>query len=220
MGLQIFDLALIMLTELHKKFLLGLFLLLACATVAQQVPIQKGATELQIWAGGGSGLGHSDGTQVADAGFRYGLVLTDQHGPAWLRGNLEYAFDVVPLYLFFQDHNVLTTPGQSVQRRQTVYGGSITPLVVKWNFTSGKRIVPFVAAEGSAIFTTQDVPAGDTSVVNFGSGIASGVQFLRGAHRAFSVSGHLMHISNASLGNHNPGINIALQLRLGYQWWR
>lgn len=211
-------------TKLRNRFLLGFFLLLAGAALAQQAPIQKGATELEVWAGGGSGLGHSDGTHMADAGFRYGMVLTAQHGPGWLRGNLEYAFDVVPLYLFFQDHYVQPTPslapGQLVSRRETVYGGSITPLVVKWDFTSGKRVVPFVAAEGSAIFTTQDVPAGNTSVVNFGSGIASGVQWLRGAHSAFSVSGHLMHISNASLGAHNPGLNIALQLRLGYQWWR
>jgi len=158
---------------------------------------------------------------MADAGFRYGRVLTSQHGSAWLRGNLEYAFDVVPLYLFFQDHFVASpTPGEWLRRRQTVYGGSITPLVVKWNFTSGRRIVPFAAVEGSVIFTAHEVPTGDTSTVNFGSGIAGGVQLLRGAHHAFNVSGHLMHISNASLGNQNPGINSALQLRLGYQWWR
>jgi hypothetical protein len=181
----------------------------------QESPRQKGAREITVWAGGGTGVGASDGTQMMNAGVRLGKVLTGEHGSGALRGNLEYAFDVAPLYLFFQDQNV-----NGVVKRQTVYGGSISPVVVKWNFTSGKRIVPFVGVEGSAILTSKNVPAGDTSQVNFGSGVAAGMQFLRGQSHAMSFSGHLMHISNASIGNHNPGVNVALQFRLGYQWWK
>jgi lipid A 3-O-deacylase len=182
-------------------------------SVAQELPMREGATEIGAWAGGGSGLGHSTDFQYANAGLRLGKVLTGEHGSSFLRGNFEYAVDIMPLYLFFQDNAIHTS-------RETVYGGAISPVIFKWNFTSGKKIVPFAAAEGTAIFTTRDVPAGDTSVVNFGSGIASGVQILRGDHHAVSFSGHLLHISNASLGNHNPSINIGLQFRIGYQWWR
>ena len=96
-----------------------------------------------------------------------------------MRGNFEYAIDVAPLYLIFQDRPVVKANGTAATQRQTVYGGAISPLILKWNFTSGKRFVPFAAAEGTAIFTTKNVPAGDTSTVNFGSGIASGLQFLR-----------------------------------------
>jgi lipid A 3-O-deacylase len=207
-------------TNVGCRLLIAVFVFAAiCTAAAQQLPMaQSGATELTAWGGGGSGLGHADTTQMAAAGFRFGLILTDQHGSGWRRGNLEYAFDVVPLYLFFQNQTVLTPA--PVRGREAVYGGSITPLVFKWNFTSGKRIVPFAGIEGSAIFTTKNVPAGDTSVVNFGSGIASGVQFMRGQRHSFFISGHLLHISNASLGNKNPGLNSNLQLRLGYQWWR
>ena len=126
----------------------------------------------------------------------------------------------LPLYLIFQDRPVVKANGTAATQRQTVYGGAISPLILKWNFTSGKRFVPFAAAEGTAIFTTKNVPAGDTSTVNFGSGIASGLQFLRDERHAVSFSAHLLHISNASLGNHNPSINIGLQFRLGYQWWK
>jgi hypothetical protein len=191
-----------------------LLILLSCvaAGLAQELPMKKGATEVGLWGGGGTGLGHETSFQFANAGMRLGKVLTAQHGGGLLRGNFEYAVDLSPLYLIFQDR----TPSS----RQTVYGGAVSPFIVKWNFTGGKRLVPFVAAEGTAILTSKDVPAGDTSVVNFGSGIASGLQLVRDAHHAVSFSGHLLHISNASIGNHNPSINIGLQFRLGYQWWR
>lgn len=194
-------------------------MLLGAVAFAQDGPKRKGATELAVWGGGGTGLGVSDSTQMANVGLRLGKVLTGPHGPGLLQGNLEYAFDVVPLYLFFQDQPVFRG-GAIASRRQTVYGGSISPVVVKWNFVRGKRVVPFAGVEGSAIFTTKNVPAGDTSVVNFGSGLVSGLQFLRGDRHSISFSGHLMHISNASIGNHNPGVNVALQFRVGYQWWK
>jgi hypothetical protein len=179
---------------------------------AQDLPMKKGATEAGFWAGGGTGLGHETSFQFANAGLRIGKVLTAQHGAGFLKGNFEYLVDLSPLYLIFQD--------RTLGSRQTVYGGAVSPFIVKWNFTSGKRLVPFVAAEGTAILTTKDVPSGDTSVVNFGSGIASGLQIVRGDRHAVTFSGHLLHISNASIGDHNPSINIGLQFRLGYQWWK
>ncbi len=194
-----------------------------CCTLAAQnapAPALKGSTEIGLWAGGGTGVGHSSSFQFANAGLRLGKVLTGQHGPGFLWGNFEYAVELVPLYLVLQDVPKLQAGGAITTGRQTVYGGSISPVILKWNFSSGKNLVPFFAAEESAIFTTKDVPAGDTSTINFASGIGSGVQFFRDDRHALSLSGHLMHISNASIGNHNPGINIALQFRLGYQWWR
>ncbi len=199
-----------------------LFLVVACAAsaAAQQLAVKQQGTEIGLWAGGGTGVGHSSSFQFANAGLRLGKVLTGEHGPGWLRGNFEYAADVMPLYLVFQDQRVLQPDGVFVTKRQTVYGGSIAPVILKWNFTSGKKIVPYAAIEESAIFTTQDVSAGDTSTVNFGSALASGVQVFRDDHHALTFSGRVIHISNASLGNHNPSINLALQFRLGYQWWR
>jgi lipid A 3-O-deacylase len=190
------------------------------STAAAQEPVRKGATEIMVWAGGGSGIGNSSSIQLMNAGLRVGKVLTGQHGSGWLRGNLEYAFDVVPLHLFFQDEPVANGSGVLATRRQTVYGGALSPLIFKWNLRGGKRVMPFVGIEGGVIFTAQNVPAGETALVNFASGITSGVQFLRGDHHAFSVSSHLMHISNAGIGTHNPGLNLALQFRVGYQWWK
>ena len=206
-------------TGLRLVWAVVVLLLVVAAVSAQELPIKKGATEIGLWGGGGTGLGHSSSFQFANAGLRLGKVLTSEHGSGVLRGNLEYAVDLSPMYLFFQDVPV-TQNGNVVVKRQTVYGGAISPFIVKWNFTKGKKVVPFFAAEGTAIFTSKDVPAGDTSTVNFASGAAGGLQVLRGEHHAINFSAHLMHISNASIGNHNPSINVALQFRLGYTWWK
>ncbi|MFB3813440.1 MAG: acyloxyacyl hydrolase [Terriglobales bacterium] len=188
------------------------FLLCGLAS-AQQPEVKNRGTEIGVWAGGGTGLGRSTSFQFANAGVRLGKVLTGEHGPGFLRGNFEYAADVMPLYLVFQDGSV---PGN----RQTVYGGSVAPLILKWNFTSGKRVVPWIAIEEGAIFTSKDVPAGDTSTVNFSSGLGTGIQLFRDDRHAVTFSGHVLHISNASLGRQNPSINVAVQFRVGYQWWR
>jgi len=193
--------------------------LISSLALSQEVSgaMKKGATQIEVFAGGGSGVGSSSDTQMLNAGVRLGKVLTGSHGGGFLRGNLEYAVDIIPMYLFFQDR---IAPGSGRVERQTVYGGSISPLIMKWNFTSGKRIAPWLALEETAIFTADHVPAGDTANVNFASGFGTGVQFFRSDRHAVNLSGHLMHISNASIGNHNPGLNLALQFRLGYQWWK
>ena len=207
-----------------KKILGCIVLLLAgaLAGAADDFPLHKGATEIGVFASGGSGLGVADSIQMVNAGVRLGRVLTNEHGSGWKRGNFEYAFDFLPFYYFMQDQYFCTTVACTsiYAKRQHVYGGSMTPIILKWNFTRSKRVVPFAAAEGGVVFTTHNVPAGDTSQVNFTPGVAAGVQWFRGPRSAFSLSGHVTHISNASLGNYNPGMNATIFMRVGYQWWR
>ncbi len=126
-------------------------------------PIQKGTWELGLFSGGGMGLGKSDGTQFFYAGGRAGRVLTSDHLSGIFRGNFEWAVDVMPIYVVF--------PPESA-----VYGGSIKPAIWKWNFTSGKKIVPYFAAEGGVVFSRDNIPPGDTSQINFTPGAAFGAQ--------------------------------------------
>lgn len=203
-------------------FLLVIVGLFVQTAVAQQSanddsnPVQKYLRELNLWGGGGSGFGHSTSFQYANAGARLGIVLTGPHGPAFIRGNFEYAAEVMPLYLFFQP----VTRANGVRGRAVVYGGAVSPLILKWNFTSARTVTPYFDLEGAAILTTKNVPAGDTAVVNFGSGVATGVQFFRHRHHSIALSGRILHVSNASIGDKNPSINIGAQLRLEFAWWR
>jgi lipid A 3-O-deacylase len=165
------------------------------------------AINLGILGGGGTGLGKSDNTQFAYMGGRAGIVLTNDHLPGLLRGNFEWDVDVLPLYA------VLPPNGG-------VYGGSIRPLIWKWNFTSGRKIAPYVAAEGGIVFTRSNVPPGDTSQINFTPGVAFGANFFLKNRRSFFLEGNVGHLSSASLGDHNPGYNVTFMISGGFSFFK
>jgi len=174
--------------------------LFAPAIRAQAGP-EQGGHELQLWTGGGHGLnGSTADSGVWNVGARYGWILTVPHGPGFLRGQFEYAVDVVPLFMV-------------VQRNGNAYGFGLNPFALKWNFTKPRRVVPYFELGGGTLFTNTDVPPG-TSRVNFTSGGALGLHFLQSRYN-WSVELRFMHISNAGLASPNPGIN-TLQLRLGF----
>jgi lipid A 3-O-deacylase len=197
-----------------------LFALIAAAAVAaQDAPsapaaqdwvsqsLKRGAWELGVLAGGGTGLGKSSGTQFVYAGGRAGLILTGDHLPGFLHGNFEWAVDVMPLY-------AVLPPASAI------YGGSFKPVIWQWNFTSGRRLAPYVAAAGGIVFTKSNVPPGDTSQVNFTPQAVAGTRLFVKRRSALFFEGSLGHLSSASLGNHNPGYNVTLVFTVGYTWFK
>ena len=183
-----------------------LLAVLLCASLAwsQDAP-EKGGHEVQVWVGGGHSVsGGTRDTGVFNGGLRYGWILTDEHGPGFLKGNFEYAVDAVPLFLV-------------LQRTNTAYGFGVNPLGLKWNFVPRGKVVPYFELGGGTLFTTDDVPSG-TSKVNFTSSAALGFHRL-GDRVTWSVDVRYMHISNAGLSSHNPGIN-TVQVRLGFGKFR
>src|SRR5215831_5298150 len=106
----------------------------------------RGTWELGAFLGGGTGAGKSSDTQFLYAGGRGGLVLTpDLFTSAPVRGNLEYAVEIMPVYTVF-------TPNGAV------YGASIKPFIVRWNFTKPRNVVPYLHIAGGVLFTTSDLP--------------------------------------------------------------
>ncbi len=167
---------------------------------AQEGP-ENSSREWQVWTGGGHGInGSQSGTGVWNLGFRYGMILTSPHGPGFLRGQLEYAVDVVPVWVITQKTN-------------TAYGGSIDPFAFKWIFSSSRKVKPFFQIEGGTLFTNTKVPEG-TSQINFTTSGGIGAHFLGKKHN-FSAEVRFQHISNAGMTNPNPGIN-TIQLRIGF----
>jgi lipid A 3-O-deacylase len=194
------------------KIFLSMFLtlLFAFAAAAQDLPstsLTRGTWEFGAFAGGGTGLGKSDNTQFFFAGGRVGRVLTHDHLSGWMRGNFEWAVDMMPLYAVF--------PPQSA-----VYGGSFKPAIWQWNFTSGKTFAPYVAAAGGVVFSHSNIPPGDTSYINFTSQGVFGVHIFTRPGRALQFEGAFGHLSSASLGNHNPGYNATFLFSIGYSWFK
>ena len=175
----------------------------ASSAHAQDGP-ETGGNEVEIWTAGGHGTnGITQHTGVWTAGFRYGWVITEPHGPGFLRGRFEYAVDAVPVFVVFQPSN-------------TAYGAAVNPFALIWNFDSHGRVIPYIDLGGGVLFTNTQVPAG-TSRINFTTAGAVGLHFLAGK-KTWSADVRFMHISNAGLETPNPGINI-VQLRLGLGWF-
>ena len=158
-----------------------------------------------VFIGGSQSFATTPGAQTFLAGFRLGRVLTHELGSNALRGSFEMAVDVIPIYEFWIHGNAQ-------------YSGAIDPFVAKWNFTAGKTVSPYVAAVGGVVFSSQNLPPGDTSQVNFTTGVELGLQWFRQSKNSWDFVAKIYHLSNASIGNQNPGINGAVQFTVGYTW--
>ncbi len=180
--------------------LTGVALWFAPAAFAQMGPEEAGS-EWQVWTSGGHGInGSTMDTGVWNLGLRYGIILTKPRGPGILHGQLEYALDVVPLWVI-------------TQRTNTGYGGGVNPFAFKWIFTKPRKIKPYYQIEGGTLFTNTKVPEG-TSQINFTTSAAVGM-FVLGKKHNWTAEVRFQHISNAGISNPNPGIN-TVQMRIGW----
>lgn len=168
--------------------------------------MKKGGYHLRLFAEGGTGFGKRSSTQFFGVGGGVGWVLTGQHGSGWLKGNFEYAMELLPFHGIFQPP-------------QNAYGVEIRPILMKWNFTSGKKIVPYAEVGGGMLITHHDVPF-NTNNFNFTPQGGLGLHFFRDERHAITFEAKYLHVSNAGLANNNSGINASIQFSLGYTWFK
>jgi len=125
----------------------------------------------------------------------------------------------------------------------TFTGVSITPIILRWNFAGTRRFAPWVQGAGGLLWTNHKYPAfggpplsansgqfnstlgdnapnDDTSVWNFTPQFGVGVHYFVKPNRSVDVGANAIHISSASLGDKNPGVNASVQFSLGYSWWK
>jgi hypothetical protein len=168
------------------------------------------------WADYGNGLGARDGVHIEGAGVRIGRVMTGEHLEGWRRGTFELDADVTPVEVY---HFPVEKDFGKIIAPQYYYTAGFTPVILKWNFTSGERWAPYIEAQAGLVFSTKDLPPIDTAQVNFTPGAAFGLHRFVGKN-AWTFQGAIYHLSNASIGPHNPGINAAIQFRVGYTWFK
>ena len=202
---------------MKKATFLALFCSLVCLPMLAQVPTDSPVDVLRhppenwstgwaktVFIGGGTTVDSTPSGQNLVIGFRLSRVVTEEHGPGFLRGTFEWGFDIIPLDEYW------INGGQ--------YAGGVDPVMLKWNFTSPCKVSPYLAIVGGALFSNHNLPPGDTSQINFTSGAELGAQIFRKERNSWDVSVKAYHLSNASIGNHNPGLNANLQFMLGYTW--
>src|SRR3954447_7480113 len=125
-----------------KARLLVLFVLCVSAIAFAQnegSALRRPVWEIGPWAGGGTGLGAAHEFKFVNAGVRFGRVLTHEIGTGTFRGTFEWASDIIPLYEVRESEFYNSGP------QKWVYAFSLNPVVLKWNWTSNKKIVPHFA---------------------------------------------------------------------------
>ena len=156
-----------------------------------------------FYLGGSQSFANTPSAQTFLIAGRLGRVLTHELGSNALRGSFEMAVDVIPINEFWINGNAQ-------------YAGAINPFIAKWNFTGGKTVSPYVAAVGGVVFSSKDLPVPNSSQVNFTSGLEMGAQWFRQSKNSIDFAVKIYHLSNASIGTLNPGINGAVQFMVGY----
>ena len=186
-------------------FLAGLPLLAQSNTPDSVEALRSPGWNYGFYVGGSESFANTPSVQTFLIAGRIGRVLTHQLGSNALRGSFEMAVDVIPINEFWIGGNAQ-------------YAGAIDPFIAKWNFTGGKTVSPYVAAVGGVVFSSKDLPVPNSSQVNFTSGMEMGAQWFRQSKNSIDFAVKIYHLSNASIGTLNPGINGAVQFMVGYTW--
>ncbi len=192
----------------------------------------------------GSGVGNRSDFKFFWGGFELGKVLTPVLHAGAFSGQFEFAGNLMPLWQAYTPppHMAGYTcneNGQSVACQLptgggTFYGVSLTPVIFRWNFlTRSRRVQPWFQAAGGLIYTTHKFPPnyysnpnatppldGGTSVWNFTPQGGGGIHYFLRPGRSIDLGVNAVHISSASLGDRNPGVNASIQIQVGYTFWR
>jgi hypothetical protein len=189
----------------------------------------------------GSGLGNRNDYKFFSVGFQGGKILTRVYNAGILSGQFELGANIMP---FWQAYTPPPNPNATFlypcpsgtctyvgpEGGGTFTGPSITPVILRWNFmTRSRRFQPWFQGAGGFIYTTHKFPpdllvphgtAGGTSVINFTPQGGAGFHFFTSAKRSIDLGVNGVHISSASLGDRNPGVNASIQIQVGYTFWK
>ena len=191
----------------------------------------------------GKGVGDRSSYQFVWAGIQAGKPLSRVYHAGMFSGQFEYSANIMPLWQAYtpaphlQATSCVSSGGGLVPCTLpygggTFYGVSVTPIILRWNFlTKSRRIQPWFQGAGGLIYTTHKFPPnlltnkalginGGTSVWNFTPQGGLGIHYFTGEKRSIDLGVNAVHISSASLGDRNPGVNASLQVQVGYTFWK
>ena len=192
--------------------------------------------ELGPFAVYGNGIGDRSDYKFFSVGFQLAKPISRplHFGP--LSGQFEFGGNVMPLWQAYtpaphqQTYDCSGLPCVLPVGGGTFTGVSITPTIFRWNFlTSSHRLQPWFQGAGGIIYTTHKFPPdvqvpvgtpGGTSVWNFTPQCGIGLHYFTRPGRSIDLGLNALHISSASLGDRNPGVNALVQIQVGYTFWK
>jgi lipid A 3-O-deacylase len=195
--------------------------------------------EFGPFVNGGFGTGNREAYKFLWAGLHAGKVLTRPSGKGLLNGQFELGAELIPLWQAYTPKylraNCYEQPGIPLSCSNlfptggTYTGVSITPVILRWDFRSRGHFLPWIQGAGGLIWTNHKFPPIGpypvpnhlgTSVFNFTPQFGLGVHYFVKPKQSISIAANAVHISNASMGDANPGVNASVQFSIGYTWWK
>ncbi len=174
--------------------------------------LKKGDNEFGFWAGGAfaatTAFGGLTKAEASDrkffiAAFRYGRTLVANDSMA-----LQYTLDAIPLALATGNIAQVTTVGPvTTFRRETAYGGGLTPLGLQLDFANGSKVHPFIHVNGGGLIFNQPVPLPDAGRFAFVGEAGTGLRVFTSERRAVTLGFKFHHISNGDRSGSNRGLN-------------
>ncbi len=197
----------------------------------------------------GNGLGSASRSnyRFLSAGFQLSKPLTPVVQAGIFTGQFEFGGNIMPLWQAYtpapgkQNFTCASPEGPYTCSLEvgggTFRGVSLTPVILRWNFlTRSRRFQPWFQGAGGLIYTTHKFPPnfqstqtidgqtvlldGGTCVWNFTPQGGGGVHYFIRPKRSIDLGVNAVHISSASLGDRNPGVNASIQIQVGYTFWK
>ncbi|MHB1958571.1 MAG: acyloxyacyl hydrolase [Acidobacteriaceae bacterium] len=94
--------------------------------------------------------------------------------------------------------------------RRWTYSGGASPVGVKLNGFTHRRIQPEFIGNGGFLFAPRDIPVANSSSFNFTFEFGVGLQWYRTPSQSVQAEVRYHHFSNDNIGNANPGVDSAL----------
>ena len=194
-----------------------------------------------------TGVGDRSDYKFLWAGFQLGKPLTPVLHAGIFSGQFEFGGNIMPLWQAYTPAAARSTTTPALEPRRandaaallpvgggTFRGVSLTPVIFRWNFlTRSRRIQPWFQGAGGLIYTTHKFPpnlhelSGPTATPTaeracgtFRRRAASASTYFTRAKRSIDLGVNGVHISSASLGDRNPGVNASIQVQVGYTFWK
>ena len=101
----------------------------------------------------------------------------------------------------------------------TVGGAGFSPVGFQFNWLPEKRVQPLFELTAGFIRSAHEFPLPDSTRWNFTLSIGLGLQFSVRPGRLITAGYKLHHVSNANLGDVNPGINTNVFFA-GFSWFK
>jgi hypothetical protein len=172
-------------------------LFLTTSAIAQEQ--QRAYSEYTYWFGGAFENGHAFSSTVGARNYqletRYERLI--YWSPPFA---VRWVFDAVPMALVGDRYT-------STGRRAYSYGIGGSPIGAQVNLVHYRHVEPFLTSGGGFLYFNHRM-FGTTQQFNFTAQLGGGVQLFTSSRRtAIDLGYKYHHISNANLGNQNPGLD-------------